>query len=76
MTRFSNLHLGKYIVKEKWTPIDYEVAVDFTFSITYDKQVIKKDSTIEFTFEKIEVPKTEAESKIKLFDGTESYYLY
>ena len=37
-----NLPYGKYIVKETKTPIDYETAVDFTFSITDDESEIKE----------------------------------
>ena len=38
----NNLPYGKYIVKETKTPIDYETAVDFTFSITDDESEIKE----------------------------------
>lgn len=37
-----NLPYGKYIVKETKTPIDYETAVDFTFSITDDESEVKE----------------------------------
>ena len=37
-----NLPYGKYIVKETFTPQDYETAVDFTFSITHDESEIDK----------------------------------
>ncbi len=38
----NKLPYGKFIVKETKTPIDYEPAIDFTFSITDDESEIKE----------------------------------
>ena len=53
-----NLPYGKYIVKETKTPIDYETAVDFTFSITDDesegKETAKKTKHLVINNEQLE----------------------
>lgn len=35
------LPYGKYVVKETYTPNDYETATDFTFTISQDESEIK-----------------------------------
>ena len=38
------LPYGKYVVKETYTPNDYETATDFTFTISQDKSEIKNNA--------------------------------
>ena len=52
-----NLPYGKYIVKETKTPIDYETAVDFTFSIIDEsevKEIAKKTKHLVVNNEQLE----------------------
>lgn len=75
---FEKLRYGTYYIKETKAPIDYElsdrvvkVEINDKGIFVDDKQVEEKEDTIEFSFKnnKIEVPKTGDESRIKLFAG-------
>lgn len=54
----NKLPYGKYIVKETKTPVDYETAADFTFSITDDelevKEIAKKTKHLVINNEQLE----------------------